>query len=70
MEQKGQGPNLDTEGIVDNAGDALEVPLIDNPHDNPYDMGYRGRHYEGLRGMRIICVVRIWGGRWTLPPLM
>ena len=38
----GQGHNLDTEGIVDNAGEALEAPF-----DNLYDMGYRGRNCEG-----------------------
>ena len=46
MEQVGQGDNLDTDGIVGNAGDTLEVPL-DNPHNNLYDMGYRGKNYEG-----------------------
>ena len=27
-------------------GNTLRVPL-DNPYDNIYDMGYRGKNYEG-----------------------
>ena len=41
MEQVG----LEDKGMVGNAGNTLRVPL-DNPYDNLYDMGYRGKNYE------------------------
>ena len=58
MEQVGR----EDKGMVGNAGDTLGVPL-DNPEiiSMIWVIGVRI-----TRGTRIICVVRIWVGRWTI----